>query len=318
MTRKIPEKGLNKITERYKTRVNPESRRLTKDEIIAGILGKKAVLCTLTDIIDRDIIQAGDDLKVISNYAVGYDNIDIECATENGIAVTNTPGVLTDATAELAFALMLAVARNIVKGDRFVRQDKFQGWDPTLMIGSELKGKTLGVVGMGNIGSALAKRAAGFHMEIIYYNRSRVREIEDSLGAEFMKMNELLQSSDFVSLHVPLTEETHGMIGKEELEMMKDSAYLINTARGEVVNEEEVIDALRCENIAGAGVDVFADEPYGANPNYYDLDNVVLAPHLGSASVRARDGMAVMAADNLIAVLEGKMPENIVNPEVLG
>jgi len=317
VTRKIPKVGLSEITGRYDTEVNPESRRLNKDEIIQGVKGKDALLCTLTDMIDEDIIQEGTSLKVISNYAVGYDNIDVEAATRRGIAVTNTPGVLTDATAELAFGLMLTVARNMVKGDRFVRKDSFEGWDPTLMVGSELKGKTLGIIGMGNIGSAVAEKSAAFGMDLIYHNRSRVECVEKELGADYVEMEDLLERSDFVSLHVPLNEETNGMIGWHELEVMKDSAYLINTARGEVVDEEALIEALRSKKIAGAGVDVFADEPYGANPDYYDLKNVVLTPHLGSASRRARGGMARMAADNLIAVLEGRVPENIVNPEVL-
>ncbi len=317
VTRSIPEKGLRKIKKRYDTEVNPEPRRLEKEEMIDAVRDKEALLCTLTDMIDREIIESGKDLKVISNYAVGYDNIDVEAATEKGIAVTNTPGVLTDATAEMAWALMLAISRHLVEGDTFVRQDRFEGWDPTLLIGTELKGKTLGIVGMGNIGQAVAKRAVGFEMDILYHNRSRKPEIEKTIGAKYLDLETLLEDSDFVSLHVPLTEETRGMIGKEELKIMKESAYLINTARGEVVDEDALVDALRRNEISGAGIDVYADEPYGANSDYYDLDNVVLAPHLGSASHKARNGMAEMAAENLIAVLEDGMPENIVNPEVL-
>lgn len=317
VTRRIPEKGLNMITGRYDVELNPENRRLTKEEIIEGVRGKRALLCTLTDVIDRDIIDSGTDLEVISNYAVGYDNIDVEHATKKGIPVTNTPGVLTDATAELTMGLMLAVARNIPLGDRFVREDRFQGWDPMLMVGSELKGKTLGVIGMGNIGQAVSKIARGFGMNIIYHNKSKVTKIEKELDARFVDVPELLKSSDFVTLHVPLTEDTRDMIGRDELEIMKDTAFLINTARGGVVDEDALIEALRDKTIAGAAMDVFANEPRGANPGYYHLDNVVLAPHLGSASVRAREGMAVTAAENLIAVLEGDTPKNIVNPEVL-
>ncbi len=316
VTRRIPESGLKKITQKYDTYVSPKPRRLTKEEIIEGVKGKDALLCILTDIIDEEIIEAGEDLKVISNYAVGYDNIDVESATKRGIAVTNTPGVLTNATAELAFALILAVARNITLGDKFVREDRFEGWDPTLLVGSELAGNVIGIVGMGNIGTAVAHRAKAFNMDVIYFNRSRVDEVEREIDAKFVDFEELLKRADFVSLHVPLTEETKHMVSWNELDMMKDTAYLINTARGEVVEEKALIEALKGDKIAGAGVDVFADEPYGANPGYYDLDNVVLAPHLGSASHRARNGMAEMAADNLIAVLDGKMPENIVNPEV--
>jgi len=267
--------------------------------------------------IDEEIIEAGDDLKVISNYAVGYDNIDVEAATERGIVVTNTPGVLTEATAEIAWALMMSVARNVVNGDEFVREDRFEGWDPTLMLGHELHGKTLGIVGMGNIGSKVAEMSQGFDMEVIYYNKSRNEDIEEKIGAEFVELDELLSRSDFVSLHVPLTDKTEGMIGKEELELMSYDSYLINTARGEVVDEDALVETLKEGGIAGAGIDVYADEPHGANPDYYDLDNVVLTPHLGSASHKAREGMAVMAAENILSILEGKEPENIVNPEVL-
>lgn len=317
VTRKIPEVGIQKLRERHDVEVSKKSRNLTKEELIEGVKEKDAVLCLLTDTIDEDIIDAGKDLKVISNYAVGYDNIEVECATERGIAVTNTPGVLTEATAEIAWTLIMAVSRNVVPGDKFVRQDRFEGWDPTLMIGHELHGKTLGIVGMGNIGSKVAEMSQGFDMDVIYYNRSRNEEMEEKMGARYVELNELVSRSDFVSIHVPLTDETEGMIGKEELEMMDEDSYLINTARGEVVDEDALVETLKEGSIAGAGIDVYANEPHGANPDYYDLDNVVLTPHLGSASHRAREGMALMAAENILSILEGKEPENIVNPEVL-
>ena len=317
VTRKIPEIGIEKLKERFDVKVSQKPRNLTKEELIENVKGKDALLSLLTDTIDENIIDAGEDLKVISNYAVGYDNIEVKAATERGIAVTNTPGVLTEATAEIAWALMMAVARNVIKGDNFVRDDRFEGWDPTLMIGHELHGKTLGIVGMGNIGSKVAEISQSFEMDVLYYNRSRNYEVENKLGAEFVELDELLSRSDFVSLHVPLTEETEEMIGREELEKMSEDSYLINTARGEVVDEEALIEVLKKDGIAGAGIDVYADEPHGANPGYYELENVVLTPHLGSASYKAREGMAVMAAENIIAVLEGKEPENIVNPVVL-
>ncbi len=317
VTRSIPENGLEKLREKHDVEVNDESRFMKKEEMIEKVQGKDALLCLLTDEIDQDIIEAGEELKVISNYAVGYDNIDVDAATERGIAVTNTPGVLTDATADLAWALMMATARNLAKGDRFVRQDKFEGWDPTLMLGHEIYDKTLGIIGMGNIGSAVARRSVGFDMDVIYHSRSRNEEVEDELGAEKVDFETLLKESDIVSLHVPLTDETEGMIGWKEFKLMKDTAILVNTARGEVVDEEALIEALMADRIAGAGIDVYADEPYGANPDYYQLDNVVLTPHLGSASYRAREGMSDMAAENLMAVLEGREPDNIVNPEVL-
>ncbi len=317
VTRKIPEIGLNKIREKFDTEINPHPRQLEKQEIIEGVKGKDALLCLLTDEIDEEIIEAGKDLKVISNYAVGYDNIDVEAATERGIAVTNTPGVLTDATAEMAWSLIFAVTRNVVKGDKFVREDKFKGWNPTLMIGHEVHNKTLGVIGMGNIGSCVARKAEAFDMDVLYYNRSRKKEIEKEIGAEYVDLDTLLSKSDIVTIHVPLTDKTEGMISWEELDIMKESSYLINTARGEVVNEKALIEALRSNKINGAGIDVYSDEPYGANPDYYELENVVLTPHLGSASHRARDGMSDMSADNLIDVLEGRKPNHIINPNVL-
>ncbi len=317
VTRRIPEVGLDKLEGRYDLEVSQKSRNLTKPELVERVKGKDAVLCLLTDTIDENVIDAGDELKVISNYAVGYDNIDVEVASKRGIAVTNTPGVLTEATAEIAFSLMFAVARNVAEGDKFVRKDRFEGWDPTLMLGHELYGKTLGIIGMGNIGSKVAEMSQGFDMDILYYNRSRKEEVESETGAEYVDLDTLLSRADFLSLHVPLNEETKKMIGEDELNEMKESAYLINTARGEVVDEKALIEALEEDKIAGAGVDVYADEPKGANPGYYDLDNAVLTPHLGSATFKAREGMATMAAENLIDILEGREPEHIVNPEVL-
>ncbi len=317
VTRDIPEPGVEMLEEKYDVDLNQEPRMMEKEEILERIKGKDALLCLLTDEIDREIMGSSSELKVVSNYAVGYDNIDVEAATDLGIAVTNTPGVLTDATAEIAWSLIFAVARNIPQGDKFVRDDKFHGWDPTLMLGHELAGKTLGIIGMGNIGKAVARRSIGFDMDVLYYNRSRKKGIEEEIGAEKVDLETVLAESDIVSLHVPLTEETEGMIGEEEIESMDQNTYLINTARGEVVEEEALVEALESEKIAGAGIDVYADEPYGANPDYYELDNVVLTPHLGSATHRARGEMARMAAQNLIDVLEGKRPEHIVNPEVL-
>ncbi|MBS3816340.1 MAG: D-glycerate dehydrogenase [Candidatus Thermoplasmatota archaeon] len=317
VSREIPEPGLKKLRKRYEVQVSKKPRNLTKEELVENVAGKDALLCLLTDTIDRDVIKAGDELKVISNYAVGYDNIDVKAATERNIAVTNTPGVLTEATAELAVSLMLSAARNVVEGDKFVREDRFEGWDPTLMLGHELHEKTLGIIGMGNIGRKVAQICKGFEMDILYHSRTRKEKVEEKIGAEYTDIESLLSKADFVSLHVPLTDETEKMIGPKELEMMKEDAYLINTARGGVVDEEVLIDFLEEEKIAGAGIDVYADEPSNANPGYYDLNNVVLTPHLGSATHRAREGMATMAADNLIDVLEGRRPDHIVNPEVL-
>lgn len=317
ITRKMPGDAVDELRERYDVNINESDKILEKEELIDMVKGKDALLCFLTDRIDEDIIEAGEKLKVISNFAVGYDNIDVDKATDRGIAVTNTPGILTDATADLAWGLILATARKIAQGDKFVREDRFEGWDPTLMVGSEVHGKTLGIIGMGKIGSAVAKRSLGFDMDILYYNRSRMKEVEEELGAEKVELETLLKESDIVSLHVPLTEETKGIISWHELKMMKESAFLINTARGEVVDEEALIEALRSEKIAGAGIDVYSDEPYGANPDYYTLSNVVLTPHLGSASHRARNGMADIAVNNIINILDGGESDYVVNDEVL-
>lgn len=317
ITRNLPGDAVERLKDKYEVEINESDKILKKEELVEMVREKDAILCFLTDMIDEDIIEAGKDLKVISNFAVGYDNIDVEAASRRGIPVTNTPGILTDATADLAWGLILATARKIVQGDKFVRKDRFEGWDPTLMVGSEVHGKTLGIVGMGKIGSAVARRSLGFDMDILYHNRSRKKEVEEELDAKKVDLETLLKESDIVSLHVPLTDETESMISWNELKMMKESAFLINTARGEVVVEEALIEALRSEKIAGAGIDVYSDEPYGANPDYYTLNNVVLTPHLGSASHRARNGMAEMAVENLINILEGRDSDYVVNRDDL-
>lgn len=318
VTRRLPEPGIKMLEDRYEVEVNPYDRVLSKDEILTGVKDKDALLCLLTDTIDRDIIDAGSNLKIISNYAVGYNNINVDYATAKKIIVTNTPGVLTETTADLVFSLLMAVARRIPEGDRFMRKGKFKGWAPELMLGTDVHGKTLGIIGLGRIGVEVAKRAIGFDMEVIYYNSKRKPDLEQELGVKSAELNELLQKSDFITLHVPLTSDTKGMIGKRELELMKSSAYLINTSRGEVVDEKALIAALRGKRIRGAGLDVFWGEPTDVNSELYGLENAVLAPHIGSASFETRSKMAEMAAQAIIDALEGKRPEHIVNSEVLG
>jgi glyoxylate reductase len=317
VTRKLPPPGMEMLNERYEVEVNPHDRVPTKEEIIAGVKGKDALLCLLTDPIDKDIIDAGTDLKIISNYAVGYNNIDVNYATAKGIIVTNTPGVLSETTADLTFALLMATARRIPEGDKFMREDKFRGWGPQLMLGTDVYGKTLGIIGLGRIGQLVAKRASGFDMKVLYYNTKRKEEAERELGIKYAELDDLLQNSDFVSLHVPLTPDTKGMIGERELAPMKPTAYLINTSRGEVVDEPALIDALKNNRLRGAGLDVFHGEPININKELYELDNVVLIPHIGSASFETRSKMAEMAAQAIIDGLEGKKPQHIVNPEVL-
>lgn len=305
------------LEDRYEIEVNPHDRVATKEEIMSGVENKDALLCLLTDTIDRDIIDAGKNIKVISNYAVGYNNIDVAYATSKGIIVTNTPGVLSETTADLAFALLLAAARRISEGDKFMREDKFRGWAPELMLGTDVHGKTLGIIGLGRIGQLVAKRALGFDMKIIYYNTKRKLEVEQKLDVKYKNLDELLRSSDFVSVHVPLTSETKGLLGKKELALMKPSAYLINTSRGEVIDEPALIEALKNKRLRGAGLDVFWGEPTNINPELYELENVVLAPHIGSASLETRSKMAEIAASAVIDALEGNAPKHVVKPEVL-
>lgn len=277
-----------------------------------------AVISMLSDPIDKEVIEAGKNLKVIANYAVGYNNIDIEAATKSGIAVVNTPDVLTEASADLAWALLLAVSRRVVEGDTMTRAGKFRGWAPELLLGVPVYGQTLGIIGAGRIGQAVARRAKGFGMRVLYHNRKRLPEaIENDLGMSYAALDDLLAESDFVSLHCPLTPETKHLIGPRELGLMKQTAVLINTARGPVVDEEALLQALRKKTIFGAGLDVYEKEPL-LTPGLADLPNVVLTPHIGSADTRTRLAMVDMVLNDIIAVLNNERPQNLVNPEVWG
>lgn len=318
VTRKIPEEGL-RILEREceEVQVFPHDRIPKKKEIIESIRGKDGLLCLLTDPIDKEVISSGDKLKAISIYAAGFDNVDVEEATRRGIIVSNTPGVLTDATAELAWALLFAVARRVVEGDRFTRAGRFKGWSPLLMLGKEIAGSTLGIIGAGRIGTAFALKSKGFNMKILYYNRSRNEVLEKELNAKKVSLEELLRSSDFVSIHLPLTRETYHLIGEKELAMMKKDAILINTARGAIIDEKALTKALKERKIFGAGLDVYENEPE-VNEELRKLDNVVLLPHIGSATLKTRTKMAVLAAENLVKGLKGEKPKYCVNPEVYG
>jgi len=279
-----------------------------------GARTSDAILTLLTDRVDGEVLE-GARARLVANCAAGYDNVDVEAATRLGVAVTNTPGVLTDTTADLTFALILAVARRIPEADRFTRAGGFDGWDPMLLLGHDVHGATLGVVGMGRIGKAVARRARGFDMRVLYASRRAHPEAERESGAVRVDLDELLAESDFVTLHVPLTEKTHHLIGGRELSAMKRSAYLINVSRGPVVDERALVEALREGVIAGAALDVYEDEPRLAE-GLTELDNVVLAPHIGSASHRTRSLMARIAAENVVAFKNGRRPPNLVNPEV--
>jgi glyoxylate reductase len=259
------------------------------------------------------VVDRAPALKVIANYGVGFEHIDVAAATRRSIPVTNTPGVLTETTADLAFTLILATARRVVEGDKRVREGKFQYWAPLLFLGQDVSGKILGIIGMGRIGKAVARRAAGFGMQLIYHSRTRLSPAEEQeLGASLRPLETLLQEADFVTLHVPLTPPTRHLIGSRELELMKNSAYLINTARGPVIDEAALVAALRQGQIRGAGLDVYEREPELC-PGLAELENVMLLPHLGSATVETRTRMALMAAENLLAGLRGDPPPNCIN-----
>jgi glyoxylate reductase len=316
VTRNLPDKAMKLLYETYDVELNPWDRVMTEDELIEGIRDKQGLLCLLTDNISAEIMDEAKNLKVISNYAVGFNNIDVKAATERGIPVTNTPGVLTETTADLAWALLMATARRVVEADAFMRKGAYKGWGPMLFLGGDVYGKTLGLIGMGRIGSAVARRAVGFNMRILYYDMNRLPEDEEkTLNLEYADFDEILRSSDFVSLHVPLVPSTKHLIGTRELSLMKPTSYLINTSRGPVVDEKALVEALRSKKIAGAGLDVYENEPEMA-PGLAQLESVVLLPHIASASVDTRTKMGTIAACNLMTGLAGELPANCVNPEV--
>ena len=316
VTRRIPQPGLDLLKD-FDMTMNPEDRVLTKQELIAGGKGRDAVLCLLTDPIDAEIMDALPTVRIFANYAVGFNNIDVEAATKRKVAITNTPGVLTDTTADFAWTLLMAAARRLVEADKYCRAGKYEGWGPMLFLGHDIHHKTLGIVGMGRIGQAVARRAHGFEMKILYTDELRLPpEKERELKATFVNLEQLLKESDFVSLHVPLMPSTKHLIGKKQLEMMKRTAVLVNTSRGPVVDEKALVEALKNKTIFAAGLDVYEDEPKLA-PGLAELDNVTIPPHIASASIDTRSKMATMAASNIIAFFKGEKPPNIVNPEVL-
>lgn len=317
ITRKIPQAGLLLLAnEGINFTINPQDKPVSRRELLKAIKDKDGLLCLLADKIDREVIDAGNRLKVISAYAVGYDNIDVTYATRKGIMVTNTPDVLTDATAELAWALIFTCARRIAEADRFVRAGKFTIWGPQLMLGTDIHHKTLGIIGAGRIGQSVGQKAAGFNMRILYTGPQPRPDFQKSTGARRVTLTTLLKESDFVTIHTPLTAQTRHLIGRRELSLMKPTAYLINTSRGPVVDESALVEALKTKKIAGAGLDVYENEPK-IHPGLLKLENVVLLPHIGSATKETREKMSLMAAENLMAGLKGKQPPNLVNPEVL-
>jgi glyoxylate reductase len=304
VTRAIPKAGLRPL-EGLDVTVLYE-RPPTRDELLEAVRGVGGVLCTPTEKIDGEVMDAaGEGLKVIANMAVGYDNIDVRAAGERGVVVTNTPGVLDETTADVAFMLLLAAARRLGEGERLLRAGGWEWWGPKQLRGHDVWGKSLGILGLGRIGRAVARRGRGFGMEILYHNRSRDEEAERELEARYLKLDELLQESDFLSIHTPLTQETHHLIGPEELEKMKPTSVLVNTSRGPVVDEASLADALENGRIFAAGLDVYEEEPK-VHPKLLELENVVLTPHIGSATIETRDRMATLAAENVAAVLPGE------------
>ncbi|MFD2671710.1 2-hydroxyacid dehydrogenase [Marinicrinis sediminis] len=309
----LPGGVLDRLQPHAEVEVYTSSEPLSKSRFIEKLQDKAAVISLLVDPLDEEVLSQAPELKLIANYAVGYDNIDVKAATERGIMVCNTPDVLTEATADLAWALLLGAARRIPSGDQYMREGRFSGWEPSLMLGSQVSGKTLGIVGMGRIGQATAARATGFGMKVLYTSSRTLAPSEESaLNAKRVPLGELLQQADFVSLHAPYDAQNHHMIGEQALLQMKPTSYLINTARGALVDEAALVQALREGWIAGAGLDVFEKEPAMAE-GLRELDNVVLAPHVGSATIEARTAMGRLCVDNVLAGLNGQRPPTLLH-----
>ena len=316
VTGNLPEHILALIRAEHAIEVNTTDRPLTREQLLAAVADKHGILTMLTDRVDEELLNQAPNLTIVANCAVGYDNIDVAAATRRRIVVTNTPGVLTDSTADVAFALMLAVARRVVEGDRRVRQGQFKHFAPFHFLGQDISGKTLGIIGMGRIGQAVAKRAAGFDMPMIYTSRHRLSaDAEAAIGARYADFDTVLREADILSVHVPLTPQTRHLLGADQLRAMKPSAILINTARGPVIDEAALVTALRDGWIGGAGLDVYENEPI-LTPGLAECGNAVLLPHVGSATIETRTRMARLATENLLAGLRGAAPPNCLNHEL--
>ena len=318
VTRRIPEPAVELLREAGDVWVSPDDRPLETQELHDAVKGADIAVTLLHDKVDDAFFDAaGDQLRAVCNVAVGFDNIDVPAATKRGVLITNTPAVLTEATADLAMTLILAVTRRVGEGERLLRRREPWSWHMFMLLGMGLQDKTLGVVGMGAIGQSVARRAKAFGMEIVYSDaRQASEEVERELGAKRVELEELLRTADVVTVHAPLMDETRHLIDSETLGLMKETAYLVNSARGPIIDEAALVDALQAGKIAGAGLDVFENEP-DVHPGLLELDNVVILPHLGSATIETRTAMGVLAAKNAIAVLNGDKPPTPVNPEVL-
>ena len=295
-----------------------ENDPIPREVLLNKVQDVKGLLSMLTDKIDEELLDSGKSLKVVSNYAVGYNNIDVDEATKRGVMITNTPDVLTNTTADCAFMLLMGISRRLVEVDNFIRDGKWvKAWGPKMLLGTDITGKTLGIIGLGRIGQAMVPRAKGFNMKVLYHNRSPNPELEKEFKVEYRTFDDILAESDYITLHVPLNDETFHLIGKEELQKMKETAYLINTSRGPVVDEKALAIALEKKWIAGAGLDVFDKEPIDPGNPLLKFDNVIVTPHIGSATIETRLAMAMKAATNLTSALKGDKPPDLVNPEVL-
>ena len=313
VTHNFPEVALKKLRSRAEVLYNDSGNSLSAADLIDRAGESQALISYLTDKIDGAVLDAGGDhLKIVANYGAGYNNINVAHAQKKNIWVSNTPGVLHETTADLTWAMMLGIARRIVESDRFTRQGKFHGWQANLFLGGDVHGKTLGMIGCGEIGKAVARRALGFGMRVLYHQRKRLPAAEEKkLNARFVALDVLLKQSDFVTLHVPLTYETKYMIGEDQLAMMKPTAYLIHAARGKVVDDRALVEALKKNTIAGAALDVFENEPE-LTVGMTELDNLIILPHIGSASVATRDTMALLVVDNVFDALDGKTPRTLI------
>lgn len=318
ITRKIPRAGINMLREHTKLKLDyRQEAPLSKEKLIEGVKDADAIIPVIPDKIDKEILEAGKNLKIVAHYAVGYDNIDLETASKLGIYVTNTPGDLTEAVAEHSIALLMAAGRRIVEADKFTREENYNYWDPMIFLGPRFTEKTLGIIGFGRIGQHTAKIAKnGFDMRILYNDTKRAPKAEEEIGAIYSSLNDLLEQSDFISIHVPLLPSTKHLITAREIKKMKPTAYIVNTARGPVIDEDALSVALEKNWIAGAGIDVYEEEPH-LYEGLKRLDNVVLTPHIGSATREARIEMARMAANNIIKTLiDNKEPPNLVNKKI--
>jgi glyoxylate reductase len=314
----IPEKALQILRSVAEVKVNPKDGPPTRETLLKEVTDVDGLFCLLTERIDAELMDTAKKLKIAANMAVGYDNINVAEATKRGIITTNTPGVLTETVADLTMGLILAAARRIVEADRYIRSGKWVlSWTPMMMVGSDVYSKTLGIYGLGRIGAALAQRARGFDMKLIYYDVYRNTELEKKLGLKYMPFEDVLKESDYFSIHVPLLPETRHSIGAKQLALMKKSAFLVNTSRGPVVDEQALIKALQEKRIAGAALDVFEKEPVDMSSPLIGMENVVIVPHIASASIETRTAMAVMAAQGIVSVLKGEVPPNIINKELL-